>query len=208
MPVGDGDDRGTVRVIVGLGEPRRDAQDRDAQDRERGCRQHQAGQPGPASPAHALAGIGLLASCPVTWGIGGARDRPQLAGRGNGAVPVPAASRRGSGSIARVVVHAMPPRCGPVTTGVLARPGFQEGIAGAGRPPLADPGCLQPLELPGPDAAALDRRPRACEQVTRAGRQGAPDPGQLLSEGIGQQSHRLCCSRRGPFLRGRNRHGR
>jgi transposase len=36
------------------------------------------------------------------------------------------------------------------------------------RMPLADPGGLQPLELPGPDAAALDRRVRACERLTRA----------------------------------------
>jgi len=34
--------------------------------------------------------------------------------------------------------------------------------------PLADPGGLQELELPGPDAAALDRRVRACDWVTRA----------------------------------------
>ena len=37
------------------------------------------------------------------------------------------------------------------------------------RMPLADPGGLQPLELPGPDAAALDRRVRACGRLTRAG---------------------------------------
>jgi transposase len=36
------------------------------------------------------------------------------------------------------------------------------------RMPLADPGGLQPLELPGTDAAALDRRVRACERLTRA----------------------------------------
>ena len=36
------------------------------------------------------------------------------------------------------------------------------------RMPLADPRGLQPLELPGPDAAALDRRVRACERLTRA----------------------------------------
>ena len=36
------------------------------------------------------------------------------------------------------------------------------------RMPLADPGGLQQLELPGPDAAALDRRVRACERLTRA----------------------------------------
>jgi len=36
------------------------------------------------------------------------------------------------------------------------------------RMPLAGPGGLQPLELPGPDAAALDRRVRACERLTRA----------------------------------------
>src|SRR5450755_2031968 len=36
------------------------------------------------------------------------------------------------------------------------------------RLPLADPRGLQPLELPGPDAAALDRRVRACERLTRA----------------------------------------
>jgi transposase len=37
------------------------------------------------------------------------------------------------------------------------------------RMPLADPAGLQQLELPGPDAAALDRRVRACERLTRAG---------------------------------------
>jgi transposase len=37
------------------------------------------------------------------------------------------------------------------------------------RLPLADPGGLQQLELPGPAAAALDRRVRACERLTRAG---------------------------------------
>jgi hypothetical protein len=37
------------------------------------------------------------------------------------------------------------------------------------RMPLADPGGLQQLELPGPQAAALDRRVRACERLTRAG---------------------------------------
>ena len=36
------------------------------------------------------------------------------------------------------------------------------------RMPLAGPGGLQPLELPGADAAALDRRVRACERLTRA----------------------------------------
>jgi transposase len=36
------------------------------------------------------------------------------------------------------------------------------------RIPLADPGGLQQLELPGPDAAALDRRVRACDRLTRA----------------------------------------
>ena len=36
------------------------------------------------------------------------------------------------------------------------------------RLPLADPGGLQELELPGPDAAALDRRVRACDRLTRA----------------------------------------
>jgi transposase len=34
--------------------------------------------------------------------------------------------------------------------------------------PLADPGGLQQLELPGPDAAALDRRVRACGRLTGA----------------------------------------
>jgi hypothetical protein len=34
--------------------------------------------------------------------------------------------------------------------------------------PLADPRELQQLELPGPDAAALDRRARACDRLTRA----------------------------------------
>jgi transposase len=36
------------------------------------------------------------------------------------------------------------------------------------RMPLADPGGLQKLELPGADAAALDRRVRACDRLTRA----------------------------------------
>jgi transposase len=36
------------------------------------------------------------------------------------------------------------------------------------RMPLADPRGLQQLELPGPDAAALDRRVRACDRLTRA----------------------------------------
>jgi len=36
------------------------------------------------------------------------------------------------------------------------------------RIPLADPGGLQPLELPGPDLAALDRRVRACARLTQA----------------------------------------
>jgi transposase len=35
------------------------------------------------------------------------------------------------------------------------------------RIPIADPGGLQQLELPGPDAAALDRRVRACDRLTR-----------------------------------------
>jgi hypothetical protein len=34
--------------------------------------------------------------------------------------------------------------------------------------PIADPDGLQQLELPGPAAAALDRRVRACERLTRA----------------------------------------
>ena len=37
------------------------------------------------------------------------------------------------------------------------------------RIPLADPGGLQRLELPGAEAAALDRRVRACERLTQAG---------------------------------------
>jgi transposase len=36
------------------------------------------------------------------------------------------------------------------------------------RMPLADPGGLQLLELPGPDAAALGRRVRACDRLTQA----------------------------------------
>jgi transposase len=36
------------------------------------------------------------------------------------------------------------------------------------RMPLADPQGLQQLELPGPDAAALDRRVRACGRLTEA----------------------------------------
>ena len=34
--------------------------------------------------------------------------------------------------------------------------------------PLADPRGLQALELPGAEAAALDRRVRACDRLTRA----------------------------------------
>ena len=37
------------------------------------------------------------------------------------------------------------------------------------RMPLADPAGLQRLELPGADAAALDRRVRACDRLTSAG---------------------------------------
>lgn len=37
------------------------------------------------------------------------------------------------------------------------------------RLPLVDPGGLQPLELPGAERAALDRRVRACDRLTRAG---------------------------------------
>jgi transposase len=37
------------------------------------------------------------------------------------------------------------------------------------RIPPAGPGGLQPLELPGPDLAALDRRVRACGRLTQAG---------------------------------------
>jgi transposase len=36
------------------------------------------------------------------------------------------------------------------------------------RMPLADPAGLQALELPGADAAALDRRVRACDRLTRS----------------------------------------
>jgi transposase len=36
------------------------------------------------------------------------------------------------------------------------------------RMPLADPGGLQQLELPGADASALDRRVRACARLTQA----------------------------------------
>src|SRR5690348_12784978 len=36
------------------------------------------------------------------------------------------------------------------------------------RMPLADPGGLQPLELPGANMAALDRRVRACGRLTQA----------------------------------------
>jgi transposase len=36
------------------------------------------------------------------------------------------------------------------------------------RMPIADPRGLQQLELPGPGAAALDRRVRACDRLTRA----------------------------------------
>lgn len=37
------------------------------------------------------------------------------------------------------------------------------------RLPLLAPECLQPLELPGPEAAALDRRVRACDRLTQQG---------------------------------------
>lgn len=39
------------------------------------------------------------------------------------------------------------------------------------RLPLVDPAGLVPLELPGPEAAALDRRVRACDRLTRAASQ-------------------------------------
>jgi transposase len=39
------------------------------------------------------------------------------------------------------------------------------------RLPLMDPAGLRPLELPGPEAAALDRRVRAADRLTRAGAQ-------------------------------------
>ena len=37
------------------------------------------------------------------------------------------------------------------------------------RLPLVDPAGLQPLELPGAEAAALDRRVRASDRLTQAG---------------------------------------
>src|SRR5450759_1527425 len=37
------------------------------------------------------------------------------------------------------------------------------------RLPLLAPGSLQPLELPGVEAAALDRRVRACDRLSRQG---------------------------------------
>ena len=37
------------------------------------------------------------------------------------------------------------------------------------RLPLLAPGSLQPLELPGAEAAALDRRVRACDRLTQQG---------------------------------------
>jgi transposase len=37
------------------------------------------------------------------------------------------------------------------------------------RLPLFDPAGLQPLDLPGPERAALDRRVRACDRLTQAG---------------------------------------
>ena len=37
------------------------------------------------------------------------------------------------------------------------------------RLPLLAPGSLQPLELPGVEAAALDRRVRACDRLTQQG---------------------------------------
>ena len=42
------------------------------------------------------------------------------------------------------------------------------------RIPLMDPGGLQPLELPSPDLAALDRRVRACARLTQAGAEHKP----------------------------------
>ena len=46
------------------------------------------------------------------------------------------------------------------------------------RLPLFDPAGLQPLELPGAERAALDRRVRATDRLTRAGRRAqAPDQG-------------------------------
>ena len=48
------------------------------------------------------------------------------------------------------------------------RPYDELGAETLARMPLADPRGLQRLELPGPDAAALDRRVRACERLTGA----------------------------------------
>lgn len=48
------------------------------------------------------------------------------------------------------------------------------------RVPLAGPGGLQPLELPGPQAAALERRVRAGERLTRTGRARRHPPESLL----------------------------
>jgi transposase len=50
------------------------------------------------------------------------------------------------------------------------------------RIPLADPGGLQRLELPGADAAALDRRVRACDRLTRAGSEHKVRTGDLVRQ--------------------------
>ena len=50
------------------------------------------------------------------------------------------------------------------------------------RMPLADPGGLQKLELPGADAAALDRRVRACDRLTSAGSEHKVRTGDLVRQ--------------------------
>jgi transposase len=50
------------------------------------------------------------------------------------------------------------------------------------RIPLADPAGLQRLELPGADAAALDRRVRACDRLTSAGSEHKVRTGDLVRQ--------------------------
>ena len=50
------------------------------------------------------------------------------------------------------------------------------------RIPLADPGGLQRLELPGAAAAALDRRVRACDRLTRAASEHKVRTGDLVRQ--------------------------
>jgi hypothetical protein len=50
------------------------------------------------------------------------------------------------------------------------------------RIPLADPGGLQRLELPGADAAAPGRRVRACDRLTRAASEHKVRTGDLVRQ--------------------------